>query len=112
MLQTSSDCCQISVYAVPEKIDQTAFALDAAVQLLDFYDDYFDIPYPLPKQGQYLLCQRPVCVWDPSSFSDCAHAFGKYVRFSAYFRRQFQKQMPVRCFYVPDVAPRRPGGDP
>lgn len=48
---------QISVYAVPEKIDQTALALDAAVKLLDFYDDYFDIPYPLPKQGQwkYLL---------------------------------------------------------
>lgn len=43
---------QITVYAVPEKINQTAFALDAAVKLLDFYDDYFDIPYPLPKQGQ------------------------------------------------------------
>ncbi|XP_029020021.1 endoplasmic reticulum aminopeptidase 1b [Betta splendens] len=41
---------QITVYAVAEKIDQTAFALDAAVKLLDFYDDYFDIPYPLPKQ--------------------------------------------------------------
>uniref|UniRef100_A0A8C1N143 Aminopeptidase n=1 Tax=Cyprinus carpio TaxID=7962 RepID=A0A8C1N143_CYPCA len=41
---------QISVYAVPEKIDQAEFALDAAVKLLDFYDDYFDIPYPLPKQ--------------------------------------------------------------
>uniref|UniRef100_A0A665V9W9 Aminopeptidase n=1 Tax=Echeneis naucrates TaxID=173247 RepID=A0A665V9W9_ECHNA len=41
---------KISVYAVPEKIDQTAYALDAAVKLLDFYDDYFDIPYPLPKQ--------------------------------------------------------------
>uniref|UniRef100_A0A8C5HW04 Aminopeptidase n=1 Tax=Gouania willdenowi TaxID=441366 RepID=A0A8C5HW04_GOUWI len=40
----------ISVYAVPEKIEQTTFALDAAVKLLDFYDDYFDIPYPLPKQ--------------------------------------------------------------
>uniref|UniRef100_A0A671X2S8 Aminopeptidase n=1 Tax=Sparus aurata TaxID=8175 RepID=A0A671X2S8_SPAAU len=40
----------ISIYAVPEKIDQTAYALDAAVKLLDFYDDYFDIPYPLPKQ--------------------------------------------------------------
>lgn len=48
-----SDSHQISVYAVPEKIDQTAFALDAAVKLLDFYDDYFDIPYPLPKQGQW-----------------------------------------------------------
>lgn len=47
------DSLQISIYAVPEKIDQTAFALDAAVKLLDFYDDYFDIPYPLPKQGQW-----------------------------------------------------------
>ncbi|KAK2845866.1 hypothetical protein Q7C36_010720 [Tachysurus vachellii] len=41
---------QISVYTVPEKIQQAEFALDAAVKLLDFYDDYFDIPYPLPKQ--------------------------------------------------------------
>uniref|UniRef100_A0A4W4GJK4 Aminopeptidase n=1 Tax=Electrophorus electricus TaxID=8005 RepID=A0A4W4GJK4_ELEEL len=41
---------QMSVYAIPEKISQAEFALDAAVRLLDFYDDYFDIPYPLPKQ--------------------------------------------------------------
>uniref|UniRef100_H3BZE9 Aminopeptidase n=1 Tax=Tetraodon nigroviridis TaxID=99883 RepID=H3BZE9_TETNG len=41
---------KISVYAVPEKIDQTALALDAAVTLLDFYEEYFHIPYPLPKQ--------------------------------------------------------------
>uniref|UniRef100_A0A8C1L5V8 Aminopeptidase n=1 Tax=Cyprinus carpio TaxID=7962 RepID=A0A8C1L5V8_CYPCA len=48
--RTSQHGVQISVYAVPEKIDQAEFALDAAVKLLDFYDDYFDIPYPLPKQ--------------------------------------------------------------
>ncbi|KAL6114743.1 erap1 [Pungitius sinensis] len=48
--KTTRHGVKISVYAVPEKIDQTAFALDAAVRLLDFYDDYFDIPYPLPKQ--------------------------------------------------------------
>uniref|UniRef100_A0A671KCQ7 Aminopeptidase n=1 Tax=Sinocyclocheilus anshuiensis TaxID=1608454 RepID=A0A671KCQ7_9TELE len=48
--KTSLHGVQISVYAVPEKIDQAEFALDAAVKLLDFYDDYFDIPYPLPKQ--------------------------------------------------------------
>lgn len=48
--RTTQHGVMISVYAVPEKIDQTAFALDAAVKLLDFYDDYFDIPYPLPKQ--------------------------------------------------------------
>ncbi|KAK1806864.1 hypothetical protein P4O66_005352 [Electrophorus voltai] len=44
------DCGQMSVYAIPEKISQAEFALDVAVRLLDFYDDYFDIPYPLPKQ--------------------------------------------------------------
>lgn len=49
---------QISIYAVPEKIDQTAFALDAAVKLLDFYEDYFDIPYPLPKQGRFKISLR------------------------------------------------------
>ncbi|KAI3372644.1 hypothetical protein L3Q82_023117, partial [Scortum barcoo] len=48
--KTTQHGVKISVYAVPEKIDQTAFALDAAIKLLDFYDDYFDIPYPLPKQ--------------------------------------------------------------
>ncbi|XP_076842765.1 endoplasmic reticulum aminopeptidase 1 [Brachyhypopomus gauderio] len=41
---------KVSVYTVPEKIDQAVYALNTAVTLLDFYDDYFDIPYPLPKQ--------------------------------------------------------------
>ncbi|KAF7701086.1 endoplasmic reticulum aminopeptidase 1 isoform X1 [Silurus meridionalis] len=41
---------QISVYTVPEKINQAEYALNTAVTLLDFYDDYFGIPYPLPKQ--------------------------------------------------------------
>ncbi|KAM6391416.1 endoplasmic reticulum aminopeptidase 1 [Rhynochetos jubatus] len=41
---------KISVYTVPDKINQAGYALDAAVKLLDFYEDYFSIPYPLPKQ--------------------------------------------------------------
>ncbi|XP_055968368.1 endoplasmic reticulum aminopeptidase 1 [Sorex fumeus] len=41
---------KVSIYAVPEKIDQAHYALDAAVTLLEFYEDYFSIPYPLPKQ--------------------------------------------------------------
>ncbi|XP_056323403.1 LOW QUALITY PROTEIN: endoplasmic reticulum aminopeptidase 1-like [Danio aesculapii] len=40
---------EISVYTVPEKIGQAEYALDTAVTMLDFYDEYFDIPYPLPK---------------------------------------------------------------
>lgn len=45
---------QVSVYAVPDKITQADYALDAAVTLLEFYEDYFSIPYPLPKQGRDL----------------------------------------------------------
>ncbi|XP_059825420.1 endoplasmic reticulum aminopeptidase 1-like [Hypanus sabinus] len=41
---------KVSVCSVPDKINQTSFALEAAVKLLDFYEDYFSIPYPLPKQ--------------------------------------------------------------
>ncbi|XP_076127017.1 endoplasmic reticulum aminopeptidase 1b [Alosa pseudoharengus] len=48
--KTSEHGIKISVYTVPEKIGQAEFALHAAARLLDFYDDYFDIPYPLPKQ--------------------------------------------------------------
>uniref|UniRef100_A0A8C9TKW0 Aminopeptidase n=1 Tax=Scleropages formosus TaxID=113540 RepID=A0A8C9TKW0_SCLFO len=41
---------QVSVYAVPEKWNQTHYALEAAVKLLEFYESYFGISYPLPKQ--------------------------------------------------------------
>lgn len=43
---------QVSIYAVPDKIHQADYALDTAVTLLEFYEDYFRIPYPLPKQGK------------------------------------------------------------
>ncbi|XP_060091635.1 leucyl-cystinyl aminopeptidase-like [Heteronotia binoei] len=39
----------VSVYAVPHKLDQAEYALDTAVKLLEFYQKYFDIKYPLPK---------------------------------------------------------------
>lgn len=55
LLSTNSDMLllQISVYSVPGKINQAEYALNTAVTLLDFYDEYFGIPYPLPKQGAY-----------------------------------------------------------
>lgn len=39
----------VRTYATPDKVNQTDFALDVAVRTLDFYDDYFAIPYPLEK---------------------------------------------------------------
>ncbi|MBN3301040.1 ERAP2 aminopeptidase, partial [Amia calva] len=41
---------QVSIFAVPHKWDQTHYALEAAVKLLEFYEEYFNIYYPLPKQ--------------------------------------------------------------
>lgn len=39
----------VRTYATPDKIELTQFALDVAVKTLEFYEDYFGIPYPLPK---------------------------------------------------------------
>uniref|UniRef100_A0A4W3KBD6 Leucyl/cystinyl aminopeptidase n=2 Tax=Callorhinchus milii TaxID=7868 RepID=A0A4W3KBD6_CALMI len=39
----------VSVHAVPHKMEQIHYALEAAVKLLDFYESYFNISYPLKK---------------------------------------------------------------
>ncbi|MEK7617194.1 MAG: M1 family metallopeptidase [Patescibacteria group bacterium] len=38
----------VRVFTTPGKKEQGRFALNVAVKCLDFYEDYFDIPYPLP----------------------------------------------------------------
>ena len=39
----------IKVYTPPGKSASAAFGLDCAVRALDLYNDFFGIPYPLPK---------------------------------------------------------------
>lgn len=46
---------QVSIYAAPEKWQQTHYALEVAVKMLDFFEKYFNILYPLPKQGKLLF---------------------------------------------------------
>ncbi|MGH0155716.1 UNVERIFIED_CONTAM: hypothetical protein FKN15_054027 [Acipenser sinensis] len=53
--QITSTGIEVSIYAVPDKWDQTHYALEAAVKLLEFYEQYFNIYYPLPKQESHLL---------------------------------------------------------
>ena len=43
---------QVSVYTPPDYIESAEFALDVAVKVIDHYEKYFDVNYPLPKQGQ------------------------------------------------------------
>ena len=40
---------KVRTYARPSQVAFTAFALETAVRCLDFYNDYFDISYPLAK---------------------------------------------------------------
>lgn len=39
----------VRTYATPSKTVHTGFALETAVKYLQFYEDYFNIPYPLEK---------------------------------------------------------------
>ena len=46
---TTKDGVLVRTYATPDNVRHTQFALDVAVKTLEFYNDYFDIPYPLAK---------------------------------------------------------------
>lgn len=44
----------IRIFSPPGRADEGKFALDVGVRALDFYDDFFQVPYPLPKLD--MLC--------------------------------------------------------
>lgn len=46
---TTMDGVLVRTYATPDNVEYTKFSLDVAVKCLEFYNDYFDIPYPLAK---------------------------------------------------------------
>uniref|UniRef100_A0A8C5YF70 Endoplasmic reticulum aminopeptidase 2 n=1 Tax=Microcebus murinus TaxID=30608 RepID=A0A8C5YF70_MICMU len=50
---TTSSGVKVSIYASPDKWSQTHYALQATLKLLDFYEKYFDINYPLSKLGMF-----------------------------------------------------------
>lgn len=45
----TKDGVLVRTYATPANAKLTKFALEVAVKCLEFYNDYFDTPYPLPK---------------------------------------------------------------
>ena len=45
----SKDGVQIRIFTTKNKTHQAKFALDVAIKSLDFFEDYFDIPYPMPN---------------------------------------------------------------
>ena len=56
---------QFRVWARPDAIEQVNYALETGIKIIEFFETYFDIPFPLPKQGKpihfchpYLVCMN------------------------------------------------------
>lgn len=74
-------CFQVSVYAVPDKKDQVKYALDSAAKLLEFYNEFFGIHYPLNKLGGCICTQL---LWR-ARFSGRDHYNAHYLHASVLF---------------------------
>ncbi len=55
----------IRVITPPGRAKQGMFALDVGVRALDFFDDFFALPYPLPKLD--MLCVTEFAMGGESS---------------------------------------------
>jgi len=51
----------VRVYAPPELLSQTSFALNTATKVMDHYTEFFGVPYPLPKQGNLMF--NLITIW-------------------------------------------------
>ena len=38
------------IWSQPSTLDQTAYAKEMGPQMLEFFENYFNVPFPLPKQ--------------------------------------------------------------
>lgn len=53
---TTKSGVEVNIWATPvQRPESLDFALDIATQTIDFFDEYFDTPYPLPKSDHVAL---------------------------------------------------------
>lgn len=52
---TTANNITYRVWTRPESIRQAQYALDVGVKVLTFFEDYYKIPYPLPKQDMIAI---------------------------------------------------------
>lgn len=43
----------LKVYASPDNLDKTTYAGEVGKKAIEYYVNYFNIPYPLPKLGKW-----------------------------------------------------------
>ncbi|KAK7497860.1 hypothetical protein BaRGS_00010994 [Batillaria attramentaria] len=52
---TTANNVTYRVWARPESISQAQYALDVGVEVLTYFENYYQIPYPLPKQDMIAI---------------------------------------------------------
>src|SRR5881275_2881819 len=55
LIETKAAGTQIRVIATKGKAEWGRYALESTAQILEYYNDYFGIPYPLPKLDQIAI---------------------------------------------------------
>lgn len=50
---TSKNRGDIHVYVAEHLLPQAVYAADTAADIMAYFESYFGIPYPLPKQGTF-----------------------------------------------------------
>jgi aminopeptidase N len=45
---------EINVCARPNAVDQIFYALNVSTKLIEFFEEYYNVEYPLPKSGKNL----------------------------------------------------------
>ena len=48
---TTARGTEVRVWSTPALVNQTQMAASMGAKLLDYFEEYFDIPFPLSKQG-------------------------------------------------------------
>ena len=47
-----SKSVDVSVCARPNAIEQTSYALNVSTKIIEFFESYYNVEYPLPKSGK------------------------------------------------------------
>jgi aminopeptidase N len=55
LIESKSGDTQVRVIATKNKAEMGRYALEATAQILQYYNDYFGVPYPLPKLDQIAI---------------------------------------------------------
>lgn len=56
---------QFRIWSRKEALNQTTYALSAGISALEFYENYYNIPFPLKKQGEEVTlfqCLLQLCI--------------------------------------------------